>query len=398
VGKEIPIPHGNAGFSFLLSFHPNGLWLATSDEGGLVLWPLARSYAAVIRGHDEAVLALTFGPRGRWLASSGSGDGTVKVWPLDGDVPSHASVSFDMDSPIYGMAASPDGERIVVSTHANGVQLLSPHGESRQSLPGDPWGYGVAFSPDGRLAACLGQSPGGPVGSSRISIWDVPSGKAVTVLESEEQLFPESISFTPDGRLLSLSESGLIRWDLSTGESKLLRVGSFGRFAASADGRRVLIVDYGDRRPDFTSPGRAMLLDLETGAASHLVTHGNRVLSVALDLSGNVAVTGDVDGIVRVGPVSGEEPHLLPGHEDTIYTLAVDPNGRWIASGGGDRTVRLWPMPDLSEPPLHTLPREELIAKLKTLTNLRVVRDEESTTGWKLTHDPFPGWETVPTW
>jgi hypothetical protein len=55
-------------------------------------------------------------------------------------------------------------------------------------------------------------------------------------------------------------------------------------------------------------------------------------------------------------------------------------------------------MPDLSKPPIHTLPREELIAKLKTLTNLRVVRDPESATGWTLTHDPFPGWETVPTW
>ncbi len=63
-----------------------------------------------------------------------------------------------------------------------------------------------------------------------------------------------------------------------------------------------------------------------------------------------------------------------------------------------DKTIRLWPMPDLTKPPLHTLPREELIAKLKTLTNLRVVRDPESATGWKLTHDPFPGWETVPTW
>jgi len=55
-------------------------------------------------------------------------------------------------------------------------------------------------------------------------------------------------------------------------------------------------------------------------------------------------------------------------------------------------------MPDLSKPPLHTLPHDELIAKLKTLTNLRVVRDEESATGWKLEVGPFPGWETVPTW
>jgi hypothetical protein len=46
---------------------------------------------------------------------------------------------------------------------------------------------------------------------------------------------------------------------------------------------------------------------------------------------------------------------------------------------------------DFSKPPLHTLPHDELIAKLKTLTNLRVIRDEDSATGWKLTHDPFPG-------
>jgi hypothetical protein len=25
-------------------------------------------------------------------------------------------------------------------------------------------------------------------------------------------------------------------------------------------------------------------------------------------------------------------------------------------------------------------------------------RDPESSTGWTLTHDPFPGWEKVPTW
>ncbi len=69
-----------------------------------------------------------------------------------------------------------------------------------------------------------------------------------------------------------------------------------------------------------------------------------------------------------------------------------------IASCSEDTTIRLWPMPDLSKPPLHTLPRSELIAKLKTLTNLRVVRDDGSPTGWKLTVGPFPVWEAVPTW
>ena len=89
---------------------------------------------------------------------------------------------------------------------------------------------------------------------------------------------------------------------------------------------------------------------------------------------------------------------MLFGHENAVTALAIDPRSRWIASGSKDTTVRLWPMPDLSKPPLHTLPRDELIAKLKTLTNLRVVRDEESSTGWKVEVGPFPGWETVPEW
>jgi hypothetical protein len=63
-----------------------------------------------------------------------------------------------------------------------------------------------------------------------------------------------------------------------------------------------------------------------------------------------------------------------------------------------DGTIRLWPMPDLSKPPLHTLPHDELLAKLKSLTNLRAVRDPASDTGWKIEIGPFPGWDTVPEW
>jgi hypothetical protein len=55
-------------------------------------------------------------------------------------------------------------------------------------------------------------------------------------------------------------------------------------------------------------------------------------------------------------------------------------------------------MPDLSMPPLHTLPHDELLAKLHSLTNLRVVRAPESPAGWKIEIGPFPGWKDVPTW
>jgi len=55
-------------------------------------------------------------------------------------------------------------------------------------------------------------------------------------------------------------------------------------------------------------------------------------------------------------------------------------------------------MPDLEEPPLLTRPLDELIMKLKSVPNLRALQDSESSAGWTITLDPFPGWKDVPTW
>ncbi len=86
------------------------------------------------------------------------------------------------------------------------------------------------------------------------------------------------------------------------------------------------------------------------------------------------------------------------GHSGNVYNIAISPDLRWVASAGEDGTLRLWPMPDLSKPPLHTLPHDELLAKLHSLTNLRAVRDPASDTGWTIEIGPFPGWREVPTW
>jgi WD40 repeat protein len=205
-------------------------------------------------------------------------------------------------------------------------------------------------------------------------------------------------SFTDDGRLLTGFTSGVVAWNVETGEYELLVETPLRQFVASADGRRLLVMEGQGLGVNQNPAGPPTLFDLDSGEARELSTHTEKVQAMAVNSDATIVATGDSDGIIRVGPVTGEEPHLLLGHDGEIFCLAIDPRGRWIASGGMDETVRLWPMPDLSKPPLHTLPREELIAKLKTLTNLRVVRDPESATGWKLTHDPFPGWETVPTW
>ncbi len=98
-----------------------------------------------------------------------------------------------------------------------------------------------------------------------------------------------------------------------------------------------------------------------------------------------------------MGRADGSEPHLLLGHGGSVQAVALSPDGQWVASASGSE-IRLWPMPDLSKSPFHTLPHDELMAKLRSLTNLRVVEDTTAATGYKLDVGPFPGWKDVPTW
>jgi len=101
--------------------------------------------------------------------------------------------------------------------------------------------------------------------------------------------------------------------------------------------------------------------------------------------------------VIRIGPSSGAVPHILYSDPRRILGLAFSPDGKWVASSGGT-TIRLWPMPDLSKPPVHTLPHDVLLAKLKNLTNLRAVSDPRAASGYRVAIGPFPGWKDNPTW
>jgi WD40 repeat protein len=164
-----------------------------------------------------------------------------------------------------------------------------------------------------------------------------------------------------------------------------------------SDDRATLLTRAGGVVPSARFEGVAVH-HLTAGTSRALDLFGDHVKNFTIDPTGEVLVTGDLEGVIRVGRIDAGEPHLLLGHDQQVDGVAISPDLEWIVSAGQDETLRLWPMPDLSKPPLHTLPREELIAKLKTLTNLRIVRDDESATGWKLEVGPFPGWDTVPTW
>lgn len=156
--------------------------------------------------------------------------------------------------------------------------------------------------------------------------------------------------------------------------------------------------------PDVARAGRSTLLELGRRSLGLGTAFGGPAAHVAIcfTVPAAVIVWALAWAYIRFGrlpEVAGLlYAHLLVGHEGSVDCVAVSPDGRWVATSGEDNTLRLWPMPDLSNPPLHTLPHDELLAKLHPLTNLRVVRAPESPAGWRIEVGPFPGWKDVPTW
>jgi len=140
--------------------------------------------------------------------------------------------------------------------------------------------------------------------------------------------------------------------------------------------------------------GTAAVYDVETRRTTPLASHGNLVTSLAWDSSGEQVVTGSQDGTVRIGARDGSQPHLLFGHDAHVWDVVVDPRGRWLASASDDGTTRLWPMPEGQ--PFHTLTHAALLDRLRSLTTYRIVRDAESSSGYRVDFEPFKGWTREP--
>jgi WD40 repeat protein len=401
------------GIDILGAFDPGGHWLATSNAVDSVeLWPLRTLRVRVIRGVSSTIWSMAFTSDGRWLATCGITQ-PARLWPLA----AAGGVAHELApaEPCIALAAHPTRDEILMGSTNSEVLLYPVNGGPPRRLGG--WGGAamatpVSFDPTGRLALAGPYSAGRGLRDPKdrvIRVWDLESGQervySVASLTDADWDGSFNPGFGADGRLYGNFGKGgeILCLTLPAepgGEVKsetVVVAGAAAKTTLSPDGRRLLVL--ASESPDtylFRSE-QLLLFDLVGHTSRSITTHGDRLAVAAFDRSGSVIVTGDTEGVVRVGPVSGEEPHLLLGHVGMITSLAVSPDGRWIASASED-AIRLWPMPDLSKPPLHTLPHDELLAKLDAVTNLRAARDPTSPTGWKLEVGPFPGWDNVPEW
>ena len=371
--------------------HPSNQWAATGRGRRIALWNLKQPRMRVLSSHEGGAARVAFSPDSRFLYSIGAQDGKVLRWPLQGSYQDAEQVMFATEpSWGWGISVAPGNDFLIATTKRSSWKVpLDGEAPVRLNIP--PTIPGPAIAPDGRHLAisCLCAIPG-------LTIYDMETGES-RELGSPTDGQVTGWGYDAFGRLVVTRGGRLQVWqERSDQPLTLIESGAEG-LVLTADRRQALV----------SAQGRATLVDLQTGATS-IPSWDLNILRgfIAEDiqepscaLGPGVAAEVTADGLVRAGRLDGGEPHLLYGHEGTLGEVKVSPDGRWIAAGSPDG-IYLWPVPDSDSPPLHTLPYEELLAKLRSLTNLRAFADPDQAAGYRIDVDDsaWHGWQQVPEW
>ena len=417
---------GNVGGANTPVFSGDGRLLAVSaGDGNIRIWNTdGFQFITRLEGHENAVNSITFSPNNRFLVS-GSRDQRVRIWRIREE---HGVSTFVPEEPLSGhentvvdVDVSPDGTLLASASADHTVVIWDA--ETRRPLAElrhPAIVLGLDFSPDGRMLATAASD-------YSVRLWRLPDNLTGTLLRlgTAEELIGHSsyvcsVRFSPDGSMLvSAAADGQLKlWEVERRKTiRTLTAGDTHAFDAvfAPDGKTVA---------SSSSNHQIRLWDIEKVVSNRaLVGHSDHVRSVSFSRTGQVLASASADRTVRLWDVRLRDPlavlslssyawdvafspddallaiaggnprselwlvepllsqdhnenvpivkqpaAFLEGHKTYITCVDFSPDGRLVATGAGDQTIRLWPVPNRET--LLFGRREKKSIKLKPMSTL----------------------------
>jgi WD40 repeat protein len=340
-----------------LAFSHDDRFLAAVDENSVWVWEV--SSGKLLRQH-VGMLAAEFDPTedGLFVADQ---DGLVEHWDVQQDIR------------LNGFTMSGSGKLTCLGVSSDGKTLLANRGRDVGAMDLKNgrvvcWMMGHDL-PVGRILV----SPAGDTAITRgtdhsISFWRLFTGALIGRIDAHAECmaissdgkslisggghgnlrfwdlvdFREHLRFSDMSRQLSASFAGadrvwtggidgrLRQWNADNGHlmaTVALGMPSYGVAASPRDGS-VLVAREDGEIQDFR-PGSAQL--------THLTHHQARALCVGVAPDGDLFATGGEDRMVFIGRRSSRHTLFrLEGHHGPVKSLGFSPDGRFLASAGGE--------------------------------------------------------------
>ncbi|NEQ36759.1 MAG: WD40 repeat domain-containing protein [Okeania sp. SIO3I5] len=205
----------------------------------------------------------------------------------------------------------------------------------------DLWFTSVAISPDGqKFAACK---------NYQIKIWRF--GETNPIHELDKTLLNnffdlegfDSVTFSPDGKLLAASDNQDIKlWDVETGKE-------IGKLSGHSD--KVTCVAFNPKnRQVLASCSYDKTIKVWNVANREclgtLTKHKDAIFTVIFSPDGKLLASGGRDNSIKLWNLGEGETDELRQHSEAVTCLVFSPDGKTLISGGNDGKILDWKLSD----------------------------------------------------